>query len=143
MYAIRSYYGSNDRGLCRRPAFFPLPCVVRTVCCFYSKRLQSVITSYSIHYTKLYDGLFRPDASGTGRAFSSGPVDHAGHGVKAVDTHGLAQRGGIVVSQIRMGRNVHSRITSYNVCYTKLLRTAIDQFPPATGAVPRYCTPSP
>lgn len=35
-------------------------------------------------------------------------ADHAGHTVKAVDTHGLAQRGGIVVSQIRMGSDVHS-----------------------------------
>jgi indolepyruvate ferredoxin oxidoreductase beta subunit len=30
-------------------------------------------------------------------------ADHAGQPVKAVDTHGLAQRGGIVVSQIRIG----------------------------------------
>lgn len=35
-------------------------------------------------------------------------ADHAGLRVKAVDTHGLAQRGGKVVSQIRMGRNVHT-----------------------------------
>jgi indolepyruvate ferredoxin oxidoreductase, beta subunit len=33
-------------------------------------------------------------------------ADYAGHPVKAVDTHGLAQRGGIVVSQIRMGAGV-------------------------------------
>ena len=35
-------------------------------------------------------------------------ADHAGHPVKSVDTHGLAQRGGIVVSQIRIGENVFS-----------------------------------
>ena len=35
-------------------------------------------------------------------------ADHAGHPVKGVDTHGLAQRGGIVVSQIRIGQDVHS-----------------------------------
>lgn len=35
-------------------------------------------------------------------------ADYAGHRVKAVDTHGLAQRGGIVVSQIRIGSDVHS-----------------------------------
>ena len=35
-------------------------------------------------------------------------ADHGGHRVKSVDTHGLAQRGGIVVSQIRMGENVFS-----------------------------------
>ncbi|MBW2538534.1 MAG: 2-oxoacid:acceptor oxidoreductase family protein, partial [Deltaproteobacteria bacterium] len=28
-------------------------------------------------------------------------ADHAGHTVKGVDTHGLAQRGGIVVSSLR------------------------------------------
>lgn len=33
-------------------------------------------------------------------------ADHAGHDVKAVDTHGLAQRGGIVVSQLRFGDRV-------------------------------------
>jgi indolepyruvate ferredoxin oxidoreductase beta subunit len=31
-------------------------------------------------------------------------VDHAGQAAVAVDTHGLAQRGGIVVSRIRVGR---------------------------------------
>ncbi len=35
-------------------------------------------------------------------------ADHADQRVKSVDTHGLAQRGGIVVSQIRMGTSVHS-----------------------------------
>jgi len=35
-------------------------------------------------------------------------ADHGGHPVKSVDTHGLAQRGGIVVSQIRVGENVFS-----------------------------------
>ena len=35
-------------------------------------------------------------------------ADHGGHPVKSVDTHGLAQRGGIVVSQIRIGENVFS-----------------------------------
>lgn len=35
-------------------------------------------------------------------------ADHAGLIVKSVDTHGLAQRGGIVVSQIRIGENVHT-----------------------------------
>jgi indolepyruvate ferredoxin oxidoreductase beta subunit len=37
-------------------------------------------------------------------------VDHAGFAAKAVDTHGLAQRGGIVVSQIRLGDAVYSPI---------------------------------
>ena len=33
-------------------------------------------------------------------------ADHAGYTAKAVDTHGLAQRGGIVVSHIRLGETV-------------------------------------
>jgi indolepyruvate ferredoxin oxidoreductase beta subunit len=33
-------------------------------------------------------------------------ADHAGFGVKAVDTHGLAQRGGIVISQLRFGEDL-------------------------------------
>jgi indolepyruvate ferredoxin oxidoreductase beta subunit len=35
-------------------------------------------------------------------------ADHAGLNVKSVDTHGLAQRGGIVVSQIRLGKNIYT-----------------------------------
>jgi indolepyruvate ferredoxin oxidoreductase beta subunit len=35
-------------------------------------------------------------------------ADHAGLKVMGVDTHGLAQRGGIVVSQLRFGDGVHS-----------------------------------
>lgn len=35
-------------------------------------------------------------------------VDRAGIVVKGVDTHGLAQRGGVVVSQLRLGERVHS-----------------------------------
>jgi len=38
--------------------------------------------------------------------------DHAGLPVKGVDTHGLAQRGGIVKSQIRIGRNAPSPLIS-------------------------------
>ncbi len=35
-------------------------------------------------------------------------LDHAGLKVKAVDTHGLAQRGGIVVSHLRCGESINS-----------------------------------
>jgi indolepyruvate ferredoxin oxidoreductase, beta subunit len=35
-------------------------------------------------------------------------ADHAGHPVKGVDTHGLAQRGGIVQSQVRIGAGANS-----------------------------------
>ena len=41
-------------------------------------------------------------------------ADHAGHPVKAVDTHGLAQRGGIVVSQIRMGNAAYSPLVPWH-----------------------------
>ena len=41
-------------------------------------------------------------------------ADHAGYVVKAVDTHGLAQRGGIVISQIRLGLQVHTPLIPSN-----------------------------
>ena len=37
-------------------------------------------------------------------------ADYAGHNIKAVDTHGLAQRGGVVVSNLRWGPGVYSPI---------------------------------
>ncbi|MDH4205147.1 MAG: 2-oxoacid:acceptor oxidoreductase family protein [Desulfobacteraceae bacterium] len=39
---------------------------------------------------------------------------HAGLQVKSVDTHGLAQRGGVVVSQLRLGDRVHSPLIFQN-----------------------------
>jgi len=39
-------------------------------------------------------------------------ADHAGFPVKGVDTHGLAQRGGVVVSHIRLGESAHSPLIS-------------------------------
>ena len=41
-------------------------------------------------------------------------ADHAGLKVKAVDTHGLAQRGGIVISHLRLGENVFSPLIFQN-----------------------------
>lgn len=35
-------------------------------------------------------------------------ADYAGYAAKAVDTHGLAQRGGVVVSHVRLGMMLHS-----------------------------------
>lgn len=43
-------------------------------------------------------------------------ADHAGLGVMAVDTHGLAQRGGVVVSRIRCGSKVFSPLTLSHHC---------------------------
>jgi len=37
-----------------------------------------------------------------------GTVDHSGQWAIGTDTHGLAQRGGTVLSQLRIGNNVHS-----------------------------------
>lgn len=39
-------------------------------------------------------------------------ADYAGFQAKAVDTHGLAQRGGTVVSHLRLGEKVHSPMVS-------------------------------
>ena len=36
-------------------------------------------------------------------------ADHAGYEVKGVDTHGLAQRGGIVVSHLKFGEKVYMK----------------------------------
>ncbi len=39
-------------------------------------------------------------------------IDHAGFPVKGVDTHGLAQRGGTVISHIRIGSHSYNPIVS-------------------------------
>ncbi|MDA8141660.1 MAG: 2-oxoacid:acceptor oxidoreductase family protein [Desulfobacteraceae bacterium] len=39
-------------------------------------------------------------------------ADHAGLTVKSVDTHGLAQRGGIVISQLRIGEDARTPLIS-------------------------------
>lgn len=39
-------------------------------------------------------------------------ADYAGYKAKAVDTHGLAQRGGIVISHLRLGAEVYSPMVS-------------------------------
>lgn len=39
-------------------------------------------------------------------------ADYAGYQAKAVDTHGLAQRGGIVVSHLRLGEEIYSPMIS-------------------------------
>jgi len=41
-------------------------------------------------------------------------IDHAGINVIAVDTHGLAQRGGVVVSQIRCGEKINTPLIMKN-----------------------------
>lgn len=41
-------------------------------------------------------------------------IDHSGQRVIGADTHGLAQRGGMVASHIRMGDNVYSALVGKN-----------------------------
>ena len=71
-------------------------------------RLQSfltalhVITSYSIHYTKLYDRKLGK------------PTDQRMAILRSQVT-ALLENGSVKTT-------LHRRITSYNVCYTKLLR---------------------
>lgn len=43
-------------------------------------------------------------------------VDHSGQPVLGVDTHGLAQRGGAVVSRVRCGGNAYSPLTLRHGC---------------------------
>ena len=72
--------------------------------------LINVITSYSIHYTKLYD----MQSFGTQliiRDFNS------------VQFSGFQSFSGASTSSSYRLRRIRARITSYNVCYTKLLRS--------------------
>ena len=88
--------------------------------------LNSVITSYSIHYTKLYDSdlvdfrhrtfdSFNPKAAGVAEAF------------RVCREYAEDPRGWLVlVGPVGCGKtHLAARITSYNVCYTKLLRVQI------------------
>ncbi len=73
-------------------------------------------------------------------------ADHAGLRVKAVDTHGLAQRGGIVVSQIRFGEKINSPLIQKGRAHLvvalerhEALRAAANMLRPA-GALIYYDT---
>ena len=70
-----------------------------------------VITSYSIHYTKLYDAVAAAAQPGIVDAFF---VDH-----RFEDVVDAGNPSGIVMVAFAHEK---VRITSYNVCYTKLLR---------------------
>ena len=72
----------------------------------------SVITSYSIHYTKLYEPapqevLDDPDFKKTSKTIVKQIV-----GIRLL----------LDVTEYRADVYYNARITSYNVCYTKLLR---------------------
>ena len=102
-------------------------------------REKHVITSYSIHYTKLYDALRKKDQRPRRHAYgvrepsrlpetaklqSHVPPRHQtdGRGSRSDPTPGyrIELRSGCSTAD---PRGWGSRITSYNVCYTKLLRT--------------------
>ena len=72
-------------------------------------QLSFVITSYSIHYTKLYD--------------SSSEQLSKGANVQASSLEEISSTMEEISSNISQNTsNAKDRITSYNVCYTKLLR---------------------
>lgn len=60
-------------------------------------------------------------------------IDHAGIEAIAVDTHGLAQRGGVVVSRIRCGEKVHSPLIMKN-CADLVLGMEIHEAARGAGA---------
>ena len=80
------------------------------------RRFVGVITSYSIHYTKLYEvhdrGPGGRDARRDQRAVLRLSAGSRGVG------------GNVATHYSKVAQDVHRelRITSYNVCYTKLLR---------------------
>ena len=82
---------------------------------------QPVITSYSIHYTKLYE----PEAAPRQAAVP----DHEARLVEARNQEdaespqGMFWEEDVEETLVRYGRLMGYRITSYNVCYTKLLRS--------------------
>ena len=117
MYAIRSYYVKIARSLATREN--------------QPWTIKPVITSYSIHYTKLYDAPcgIEEGAAVEGERRALGEV--LGQLFDKVDAAGGRRHhdDGAVVHLVKLPQP--ARITSYNVCYTKLLR--IDGW--STGAV--------
>ena len=108
MYAIRSYYDEE------------LLAFEKEVLGIYVsghplEPYQDVITSYSIHYTKLYEA-FDIDAKVVTR--KNNYVVYVKEGSQIVDMLSIMEAH-IALMNLE---NVRIRITSYNVCYTKLLR---------------------
>ena len=123
MYAIRSYYDTSLDNI-----YFSQNNLIEFVNELYEYNGvryyffdETVITSYSIHYTKLYD------FSSINHPFDKIKVFHTDRGSefknKAIDD--LLETFSVDRSLSRKGLpydNAVARITSYNVCYTKLLR---------------------
>ena len=113
MYAIRSYYAVSCIYGLGSPEFYHRATVrVR-------EGETIVITSYSIHYTKLYDHDHDSEEQHrTGRP----PTDHGCQG-GLLDLQD-PEEPGPARGQPAVEPPLSFRITSYNVCYTKLLRVA-------------------
>ena len=77
--------------------------------------MNVVITSYSIHYTKLYETISVQDNCNLG---FNNITDGKYIASKTVDSGTITVEEGTV-------EIVRGRITSYNVCYTKLLRRTL------------------
>ena len=87
------------------------------VFCEKSKK-ASVITSYSIHYTKLYEKLVLNAMKDGGKL-----SDYPSYFAEKADS--FNKRLAAIVNMDKVNAKVsevNDRITSYNVCYTKLLR---------------------
>ena len=85
--------------------------------------IESVITSYSIHYTKLYEVERWSEPvgnamTGSFTASKDGAVTFHEFWAVVEGQHGLEIR----LKHFHPNLASWDRITSYNVCYTKLLR---------------------
>ena len=98
-----------------------------------------VITSYSIHYTKLYEAfaamlvfilsryIVRPvrDISYAAKELSRGNLDWRVTPKTQDEIGELAASFNKMAEELKMQDGLRNRITSYNVCYTKLLRACL------------------
>ena len=93
----------------------------------------AVITSYSIHYTKLYDIIVIPSSTIPqgitaiiSYVFDNSPEENEEHMINEMDKVKTGQVTYAVRDTSLDGKEIRQgdiiRITSYNVCYTKLLR---------------------
>ena len=83
-----------------------------------------VITSYSIHYTKLYDTVDVEDANG---CKTNGTLALTEYTIRdyIVPSQGVCGSANAIRELVVLAKDNDPRITSYNVCYTKLLRQSL------------------
>ena len=96
--------------------------------CYERPSRPNVITSYSIHYTKLYEHL--PENIKITQAITDVSVTQNTDKEKGFASTewmlGIIILCLIIFGWIKVGFGKFIRITSYNVCYTKLLRRIIN-----------------